>query len=115
MEFLVSKLVSAVAGLMGGFIIAAYWLPARLENRSKLAAGVIIGGTSSGCAVSLYGLIIYRLGLPTEDVDLIMGVSFLLGVLSIGVVNWVAVIFDKYENTDMLSKVYKLKEGEKDD
>jgi len=100
--FVIGKGLSALAGLMGGLSIAALWQPQKLRRHGALAAGAIIGGMSVGGAVALGGMLAKWLGLDYADLDVVLGIGFLVGACSVGLINLLANFFDNHEGDDIL-------------
>ena len=107
--FIIGKGLSALSGLVGGLSIAALWQPQKLRRHGALAAGAIIGGMSVGGAVALGGMLAKWLGLNYADLDVVLGIGFLVGAVSVGLSNLVANFFDNHEGDDILEVVKEVK------
>jgi hypothetical protein len=104
--YAISKGATALAGLFGSISMSFLWMPAKFREHSKLAAGAIIGGIGVMAAIGLGGLLIKQFGLDPESLDVALGVGYLVGALSLGVIGWIANFFEKREKKDIL-EVYK--------
>ena len=100
--FVISKGLSGLAGLVGGLSISALWQPQKLRRHGALAAGAIIGGMSVGGAVAMGGMIAKWLGLDYADLDVVLGIGFLVGACSVGLISFLANFFDNHEDEDIL-------------
>jgi hypothetical protein len=107
--FVISKGLSALSGLVGGLSIAALWQPQKLRRHGALAAGAIIGGMSVGGAVALGGMLAKWLGLDYADLDTVLGIGFLVGACSVGLISFLANFFDNHEGDDILEVVNEVK------
>lgn len=111
--FIIGKGLSALSGLVGGLSIAALWQPQKLRRHGALAAGAIIGGMSVGGAVALGGMLAKWLGLNYSDLDTVLGIGFLVGACSVGLINLLANFFDNHEGDDLLEVVHEVKQTRK--
>jgi hypothetical protein len=100
--YVVTKVMSAVAGLIGGLSLAVFWQPEKIRAHGKMAAGAIIGGISVGGSVALSGIVAKQLGLDMTNADTALGLGFLMGLISVGIINFLANFFDKREKADIL-------------
>lgn len=107
--FVISKGLSALSGLVGGLSIAALWQPQKLRRHGALAAGAIVGGMSVGGAVAMGGMLAKWLGLDYADLDTVLGIGFLVGACSVGLINLLANFFDKREGDDILEVAEEVK------
>jgi len=104
--YAISKGATALAGLFGSISMSFLWMPAKFREHSRLAAGAIIGGIGVMAAIALGGLLIRQFGLDPESLDVALGVGYLVGAMSLGVIGWIANFFEKREKKDIL-EVYK--------
>lgn len=109
--FMISKGLSALSGLVGGLSIAALWQPQKLRRHGALAAGAIVGGMSVGGSVALGGMIAKWLGLDYADLDTVLGIGFLVGAVSVGLINLLANFFDNHEGDDLLEVAREVKQS----
>lgn len=100
--FVIGKGLSALAGLIGGLSISVFWQPEKIKQHGRLAAGAIIGAISVGGAFTLGGLVARWAGLDLADMDTALGIGFILGVASVGLINFIANFFDRREGQDIL-------------
>ncbi|WP_324660328.1 hypothetical protein [Enterobacter bugandensis] len=90
---LISASLLALAGLFGGVSISFFWQPQRLHQHSKFIAGIIFGGISMGAAVALGGLTARWLKIDLTQPDITMGLGYILGAMSNGLIVWLANFF----------------------
>lgn len=107
--FLFSKGVAALAGLCGGLSVSFFHQPEKLHSHGKLAAGAIVGGVSVSASFALVGLIAKSFGMNFEDIDIALGLGYFVGLMSIGLVAWVANFLERRENNDILEVVQEVR------
>lgn len=107
--YAISKGATAVAGLFGSLSMSFLWMPKRFREHGKVAAGALAGGVGVMTAVALGGLLIKQFGLDPESLDVALGVGYLVGALSVGVVGWMANFFEAREKQDILQVAQELK------
>lgn len=107
--YVISKGAAALAGLFGGLSVSFFWQPKRLHQHGKLAAGAIIGGISVSAAFALGGLIARYVGLNFSDVDVALGLGYLIGVICVGVIAWIANFLEKREDKDVLEVAQEIR------
>lgn len=107
--YVISKGAAALAGLFGGLSVSFFWQPRRLHQHGKLAAGAIIGGISVSAAFTLGGLAARWVGLNFNDVDIALGIGYVIGVLCVGVIAWLANFLEKREEDDILEVVQEVR------
>lgn len=112
-SFLIGKALSALAGLIGGLSISVFWQPEKIKQHGKLAAGAIIGGISVGGSFTLGGLVAKYLGMDFADMDTALGIGFVVGVASVGIVNFIANFFDHREKDDILEVAQEVNKARK--
>lgn len=100
--FALSKGLSAMAGLFGALSVSFFWRPKAFHEHGKLVAGALIGGIGVGAAVALGGIIIKYFGMDAQSADVALGVGYLVGVMSVGVIGLLANFFKARENKDIL-------------
>ena len=98
---LISSSLLALAGLFGGVSISFFWQPQRLHQHSKFIAGIIFGGISMGAAVALGGLAARWLKIDLSQSDITMGLGYILGAMSNGLIVWLANFFRRHEQQDI--------------
>lgn len=98
---LISASLLALAGLFGGVSISFFWQPQRLHQHSKFIAGIIFGGVSMGAAVALGGLAARWLKIDLNQPDITLGLGYILGAMSNGLIVWLANFFRRHEQQDI--------------
>jgi len=96
--WLVGKLAPAIGGLFGGLSLAMFWTPEKLKEKGKIASIFIAGGISAMSGFAFTGLVAMQLGIDPQKIDLIIGLSWALGLSSIAIVNWMANFMAKREH-----------------
>lgn len=104
--FLISKILCAVSAAIGGICVSFFWKPKNLHQYGPLAAGVIVGGISVSTSFALGGMIALYFHLDFTNIDVALGIGFCVGVMAIGVLNFVANFFKNRESKD-ISEVMK--------
>lgn len=99
--WLVGKLAPALGGLFGGLSLAMFWTPEKLREKGKIASVFIAGGISAMAGFALTGVVAMQLGVDQQKIDLIIGLSWFLGLVSIAVMNWLANYMAKREHLDI--------------
>ena len=107
--YVISKGATAIAGLFGSLSMSFLWMPKKFRDHSRLAAGAIIGGIGVMAAIALGGLLIRQFGLDPESLDVALGVGYLVGAMSLGVIGWLANFFEKREGQDILQVAQEIK------
>lgn len=100
--YFLSKFAAGLAGLVGGLSISFFYQPKKLHQHGKLTAGAIIGSIAVSAAFALGGVLAYLLGVDFQNIDIAMGLGWFIGILSVGLVSWVANFLEKRENQDIL-------------
>lgn len=111
--FVVGKVLSALAGLIGGLSVSVFWQPEKIKQHGKLAAGAIIGGISVGGSFTLGGMVAKYLGMDFADMDTALGIGFVVGVASVGLINFIANFFDHREKDDILEVAKEVNKARK--
>lgn len=99
--WLLGKLAPALGGLFGGLSLAMFWTPEKLREKGKIAGVFIAGGISAMAGFALTGLVALQLGVDQQKIDLIIGLSWALGLMSIAVMNWLANYMSAREHLDI--------------
>jgi hypothetical protein len=99
--WLVSKLAPALGGLFGGLSLAMFWTPEKLREKGKIASIFIAGGISAMAGFSFTGIVAVQIGIDPQKIDIIIGLSWALGLLSIAVMNWIANYMARREHLDI--------------
>lgn len=111
-EFLSSKGFAALGGFLGGLSVSFFWQPRRLKRYGLMTAGAIVGALSVASAIMICGLIASYLGLDFNQADIALGLGYIVGLLSVGVINLIAGFFDKREDSDIVEVVRELQTHE---
>ena len=107
--FFLSKLASGLAGLFGGLSVSFFWQPKKLHQHGKLAAGAIIGGISVSGAFALGGLFARWCGIDFDQVDNALGIGYLIGIICVGMIAWLANFLEKREDKDIHEVVQEVR------
>jgi hypothetical protein len=99
--WLLDKLAPALGGLFGGLSLAMFWTPEKLREKGKIASIFIAGGISAMAGFALTGVVAIQLGIDQSKIDVIIGLSWGLGLLSIAVMNWLANFMAAREHLDI--------------
>ena len=99
--WLIGKLAPAVGGLFGGLSLAMFWTPEKLREKGTVASVFIAGGISAMAGFSFTGGVASYLGVSSEKIDVVIGLAWLLGGVSVATMNWVANFMSKRENMDI--------------
>ncbi|AVF37489.1 hypothetical protein BV494_18080 [Rahnella sikkimica] len=108
-SFLISQILAAFSGLFGGLSISFFWQPKKLHQHGRLSAGLIICSISVAATFALGGLVSRWLGMNFDQADNAMGLGYGLGVVSVGVIAWLANFFNRREDSDILEVAGELK------
>jgi len=107
------KILSGVAGFFGGLSVSFFWQPKKLHEYGRLAAGAIIGGISVTAAIALGGIVASKLKLDMNDADTALGMGYLIGIVSVGIISFLANYFDKRDGHDILEVASELRGNKK--
>jgi len=99
--WLIGRLAPAIGGLFGGLSLAMFWTPEKLREKGTVASVFIAGGISAMAGFSFTGGVASYLGVATEKIDVVIGLAWLLGGVSVATMNWVANFMSKRENMDI--------------
>lgn len=108
-SFLISQILAAFSGLFGGLSISFFWQPKKLHQHGRFSAGIIICSISVAATFALGGLVSRWLGMNFDQADNAMGLGYGLGVISVGVIAWLANFFNRREDSDILEVAGELK------
>ncbi|MFJ5479303.1 hypothetical protein [Pectobacterium carotovorum] len=112
-DILISDIIASVAGLFGGLSISFFWRPKKLNNYDKLIAALIIIIISISAAFSLVGIIAELLHVNISKVENAIGLGYLVGAISVGLVTLLANFFSYRENNDILDVASEIKQARK--
>jgi hypothetical protein len=99
--WLVGKLAPAIGGLFGGLSLAMFWTPEKLREKGTVASVFIAGGISAMAGFSFTHALASYLGVSSDKIDMLIGLAWLLGGVSVATMNWVANYMSKRENMDI--------------
>jgi hypothetical protein len=99
--WLVGKLAPAIGGLFGGLSLAMFWTPEKLREKGTVASVFIAGGISAMAGFSFTGGVASYVGVASDKIDVVIGLAWLLGGVSVATMNWVANFMSKRENMDI--------------
>jgi hypothetical protein len=108
--FYISKLALMLSGLLGGLSVSFFYQPAKIKEKGRLTAGAIIGGIAVSAAVALGGVVAALLGVSMQDIDIALGLGWVIGLLSVGLVSWVANYLEKREHQDIVQVVQEARD-----
>ncbi|KAA8725670.1 MAG: hypothetical protein LKK36_19990 [Ewingella americana] len=108
-NFFISQVLAAFAGLFGGLSISFFWQPKKLHRHGRFSAGLIIGSISVGATSALGGIVSRWLGMNFNEADTAMGLGYVVGAVSVGVIAWLANFFNRREDSDILEVAGELK------
>ena len=112
---LISEALLAFSGLFGGVSISFFWQPQRLHQHSQFMAGIIFGGISMGAAVALGGLAARWLKIDLNQADITLGLGYILGAMSNGLIVWLANFFRRHEQQDIFDVASVIKRKVRND
>lgn len=112
---LISEALLAFSGLFGGVSISFFWQPQRLHQHSRFVAGVIFGGISMGAAIALGGLAARWLKIDLTQADITLGLGYILGAFSNGLIVWLANFFRRHEQQDIFDVASVIKRKVRND
>jgi len=81
--------------------LAMFWTPEKLREKGKIASIFIAGGISAMAGFALTGVVAIQLGIDQQKIDVVIGLSWGLGLLSIAVMNWLANYMARREHLDI--------------
>lgn len=106
---LVNEGLLAVAGLFGGVSVYFFWQPRKLQQHSRFIAGVIIGSISMCAAFALGGFTARWLKIDLNESDMTLGLGYIVGAISNGLIVWLANFFRRHEQQDIFDVAGELK------
>jgi hypothetical protein len=106
---LVNEGLLAVAGLFGGVSVSFFWQPRKLQQHSRFIAGVIIGSISMCAAFALGGFTARWLKIDLNESDMTLGLGYVVGAISNGLIVWLANFFRRHEQQDIFDVAGELK------
>ncbi|GLY61749.1 hypothetical protein IW01_05360 [Pectobacterium brasiliense] len=109
-SFIISEILAAISGLFGGLSISFFWQPKKLYRYGTFIAGVIICCISITATLALVGMAAKILRMNVSDADTAMGLGYLVGAISVGLIAFLANFFSYRENKDILDVASELKQ-----
>ncbi|WP_253381137.1 hypothetical protein [unidentified bacterial endosymbiont] len=106
---LINEGLLAVAGLFGGVSVSFFWQPRKLQQHSRFIAGVIIGSISMCAAFALGGFTARWLKIDLNEADATLGLGYIVGAISNGLIVWLANFFRRHEQKDIFDVAGELK------
>jgi hypothetical protein len=106
---LINEGLLAVAGLFGGISVSFFWQPRKLQQHSRFIAGVIIGTISMCAAFALGGFTARWLKIDLNESDMTLGLGYIVGAISNGLIVWLANFFRRHEQQDIFDVAGELK------
>jgi hypothetical protein len=106
---LINEGLLSVAGLFGGVSVSFFWQPRKLQQHSRFIAGVIIGSISMCAAFALGGFTARWLKIDLNDADITLGLGYIVGAMSNGLIVWLANFFRRHEQQDIFDVAGELK------
>ncbi|MEQ6966927.1 hypothetical protein [Pectobacterium polaris] len=110
---LFSDIIASISGLFGGLSISFFWRPQKLNNYDKFVAALIIIIISISAAFSLVGIIAELLHVNINKVENAIGLGYLVGAISVGLITLIANFFSYRENNDILDVASEIKQARK--
>lgn len=95
--------------MLGGFSLSVFWQPEKLREQNRYIAGLIIGGIAVTASVALSGFVAMWIGLDLGNPDIALGLGYIIGALSVGVISFLANYFSRRENKDIVQIAEELK------
>ena len=108
--FLIDKLAPALGGLFGGLSLAMFWTPEKLQEKGKVASVFIAGGISAMAGFAFTGIVAEKLSIGSDKLDMLIGLAWVLGLLSVAVINWVSNYMVKREHMDISEVAEEIKQ-----
>lgn len=111
-SWITNKIIQGIAALVGGLSMAILWLPKRLMHHGKVVGVMIAGGLSALSGMTLTGIVAMKLGIVTTDLDILIGVSMIIGAVWIALLNLLANTFQSREGQkieDVISEIRKIR------
>lgn len=108
-NWLLSRILIALAGAFGAFAVAVFWLPKEIREKSALIRGIVIGGVGVGFSLTFTGWILRVTGVDGANLDNLLAVSAIEGGVSLAVLMWLTNFFKKRENKDLIEVVSEVR------
>ena len=108
-NWLLSRILIAIAGAFGAFTVAVFWLPKEIREKSALIRGIIIGGVGVSIPLMFTGWILRLFGMDGSNLDNLLAMSGIEGGLSLAVLMWLTNFFKNRENKDLIEVVSEVR------
>lgn len=105
------KALIAASGLAGGITIAGVYIPKKIAEKGILVGGAIIGGTSVFSSLAFTEIIILKLGFDPNVYT--MPVAFIIGAVSLFVINSIGNWARKHENDTVFEVIKDINKEDK--
>ncbi|ASY82120.1 hypothetical protein [Pectobacterium polaris] len=112
-DILISDTIASISGLFGGLNISFFWRPRKLNDYSKYTSALIIIIISASSAFSLVGIVAGILHINTSEIENAIGLGYLVGAISVGLITLLANFFSYRENDDILDVASEIKQTKK--
>ncbi|MDX6916169.1 hypothetical protein R9X49_13740 [Pectobacterium carotovorum] len=112
-DILISDIIASISGLFGGLSISFFWRPQKLNDYSKYTSALIIIIISVSSAFSLVGIIAEILHINISKMENAIGLGYLVGAISVGLITLLANFFSYRENNDILDVASEIKQATK--
>jgi hypothetical protein len=100
-SWLINKLAPALGGLFGGLGLAMLWTPRKLREKGRIASVFIAGGISAMAGFALTAFVAIQLGIDHQQIDIVIGLSWCLGLGAVAAMNWFANWVERREHLDI--------------
>ncbi|WP_052443940.1 hypothetical protein [Pectobacterium brasiliense] len=112
-DILISDIIASISGLFGGVSISFFWRPQKLNDYSKYTSALIIIIISVSSAFSLVGMVAEILHINFSKLENAIGLGYLVGAISVGLITLLANFFSHRENNDILDVASEIKQATK--
>lgn len=112
-DILISDIIASISGLFGGMSISFFWRPQKLNDYSKYTSALIIIIISFSSAFSLVGMIAEILHINISKLENAIGLGYLVGAISVGLITLLANFFSHRENNDILDVASEIRQATK--
>lgn len=109
LSFISNKLYYGLPALFVSMVVLFLSKKPMLPGHGKAATGVIVGGTSVGCAVIFGGAIAVWFGMSPEDANISMAIGGGIGLSAFTIVKALVKYVDKMEDKDIVELAQEVK------
>ena len=106
---LINEGLLSLAGLFGGISVSFFWQPRKLQQHGRFIAGAIVGSISMCAAFALGGFAARWLKIDLNESDITLGLGYIVGALSNGLIVWLANFFRRHEQQDIFDVADEIK------